>query len=283
MQSNMRLTKVILILFIGLLLFVVVAVVALLFVDPTVFRGQIEARASAAFGRQFQIDGPISLERTLRPRIVIEDISIGNPAWASREHFTKVEKIGVQVALFPLLRGELTVLDVLFTGVEVFIEEGPDGSNNYTFGDSGGSREPRGLPSIEELKIQDAIIYHRSADASMNRYEIAEARLWNIPGQPERIEAKGFARGMPYTILFAADTPAELSGPQNPWSVRLDMQGPDMSLAVEGRMAQAFAWNKFDYRITISGKQVDSKEYSSLPVELNPCGLSKFFGLFHSL
>ena len=256
----MRFTKVILTLLIGLLIFAVVAVAALLFVDPAVFRGQLEARAAAAFGRQFQIDGPINLERSLRPRIVIEDISIGNPAWASGKHFAKVEKIGVQVALFPLLRGDLTVLDVMFTGVEVFIEEGPDDANNYTFGDSGGSNEPRGLPAIEQFMIRDAIIYHRSADASINRYEIAEARLWNIPGQPERIEAEGFAKGMPFTILLAADTPAELSGPQNPWSVRLDMQGPDMSLAVDGRMARALAWDKFDYRLTISGKQVDSLE-----------------------
>jgi uncharacterized protein involved in outer membrane biogenesis len=256
----MRVSRIVLFLLIGLVVFAVVAVTALLFVDPTVFRGQIEARASAAFGRQFKIDGPISLERSLRPRIVIEDISIGNPAWTSREHFTTVAKVGVQVALFPLLRGDLTVLDILFTGVEVFIEEGPDGSNNYTFGDSGASKESRRLPSIEQFMIRDAIIYHRAADASMSRYEIAEARLWNIPGEPERIEAEGFARGMPYTILFVADTPAELSGPQKPWSVRLDMQGPDISLAVEGRMAQAFKWDKFDYRLAISGKQVDSLE-----------------------
>ena len=183
----MRLSKLVLFLVIGLLLLVVVAFIALLFVDPTIFRGQLEARATAAFGRQFQINGPISLERSLRPRIVLEDISIGNPAWASGEHFTRVGKVGVQVALLPLLRGDLRVLDVLFTGVEVFIEEGPDGANNYTFGDSDGSREPRGLPSIEELKIRDAIIYHISADASMSRYVITEARLWNIPGEPERI------------------------------------------------------------------------------------------------
>ena len=206
----MRLTKIIITLLIGLLLFVVVVFTALLFVNPTVFRGQIEARASAAFGRQFQIDGPISLERSLRPRIVLEDTTIGNPAWASGEHFTRVEKIGVQVALLPLLRGDLTVLDVLFTGVEVFIEEGPDDANNYTFGDSDGSKEPRGLPAVEQLLIRDAIIYHQAADASISRYEIAEARLWNIPGQPERIEAQGFARGMPFTILLAADSPAEL-------------------------------------------------------------------------
>jgi uncharacterized protein involved in outer membrane biogenesis len=256
----MRLSKLVLFLVIGLLLLVVVAFTALLFLDPTIFRGQLEARASAAFGRQFQIEGPITLERSLRPRIVIEDTTIGNPAWASGEHFARVEKVSVQVALLPLLRGDLTVLDVLFSGVELFIEEGPDGAGNYTFGDSSGSGEPRGLPAIEQLLIRDASIYHISADASMSRYVITEARLWNIPGQPERIEAEGFARGMPYTILLVADSPAELSGPQNPWSVKLDMQGPDMSLAIEGRMAKAFVWDRFDYRIAISGKQADSLE-----------------------
>ncbi|MGD9167786.1 MAG: AsmA family protein, partial [Syntrophobacterales bacterium] len=256
----MRISKLVLFLVIGLLLLVVVAFTALLFLDPTIFRGQLEARASAAFGRQFQIEGPITLERSLRPRIVLEDTTIGNPAWASGEHFARVEKVSVQVALLPLLRGDLTVLDVLFSGVELFIEEGPDGAGNYTFGDSSGSREPRGLPAIEQLLIRDALIYHISADASMSRYVITEARLWNIPGQPERIEAEGFARGMPYTILLVADSPAELSGPQNPWSVKLDMQGPDMSLAIEGRMAKAFVWDRFDYRIIISGKQSDSLE-----------------------
>ncbi|UCF02784.1 MAG: AsmA family protein, partial [Deltaproteobacteria bacterium] len=256
----MRLSKLVLFLVIGLLLLVVVAFTALLFVDPTIFRGQLEARATAAFGRQFQINGPISLEHSLRPRIVLEDITIGNPAWASGEYFTRVEKIGVQVALLPLLRGDLTVLDLLFTGVEVFIEEGPDGANNYTFGDSGGSREPRGLPDVERLLIRDAIIYYQAANASMSRYIITEARLWNIPGQPERIEAEGFARGMPYTILLVADSPAESSGPQKPWSVKLDMQGPDMSLVIDGRMAKAFVWDKFDYRIIMSGKHSDSLE-----------------------
>ncbi|NIQ90253.1 MAG: AsmA family protein [Deltaproteobacteria bacterium] len=256
----MRISKLVLFIVIGLLLLVVVAITALLFVDPSIFRGQLEARASAAFGRQFQIAGPISLERSLRPRIVLEDTTIGNPAWASREHFARVEKVSVQVALLPLLRGDLRVLDVLFAGVELFIEEGPDGANNYTFGDSSGSREPRGLPAIEQLLIRDATIYHQSADAGISRYEIAEARLWNIPGQPERIEAEGLAKGMPVTILLAADTPAELSGPQKPWSLKLDMQGPDMSLAVEGRMEKAFVWDTFDYRIAISGNQVDALE-----------------------
>jgi uncharacterized protein involved in outer membrane biogenesis len=144
--------------------------------------------------------------------------------------------------------------------VDLFIEEGPDGVNNYTFGDRGESEEPGVLPPIEQLLIQDVIINYRTADAGISSYKISEARLWNIPGQPERIEGKGFAKDMPFTILLSADTASELSGPQNPWSVNLDLKGPDMTLNLAGWMSQAFKWDRGDYRIKISGKQADSLE-----------------------
>jgi uncharacterized protein involved in outer membrane biogenesis len=256
----MRKTKIVIGILIGLLLLAVVAVTALFLVNPAVFRNQLQAGATAVFGRQVRFEGPISLKRSLRPWIVIEDIVIGNPDWASGAHFAMAEKLGVQVALLPLLRGDLRVLDVSLTGVGVFIEEGPDGVDNYTLGDKGDHEEPGVLPAIERLTIRDTIINYRSADASTMRFEIAEARLWNIPGQPERIEGKGSTKDMAFTIEFAAATAAELSGPQNPWSVKLNIQGPDLSLSMDGRMAKPLVWDHGDYRITINGKQADSLE-----------------------
>jgi uncharacterized protein involved in outer membrane biogenesis len=257
----MRGSKFVLILLIVLLLIVVVAVAALFIVDPAVFRGQLEVRAAAALGRQVQFDGPIHLKRSLRPQIVIEDITIGNPDWTTGPHFAKAEKIGVRVALLPLLRGDLRILDVSFTGVELFIEEAPDGTNNYTFGDDDNSDDATGvMPPIEHLQVRDVIVNNLTAGEGISSYKIAEARLWNVPGQPERIEGKGFVKGKQFNILLAANIAAELSSPQNPWSLKLDLQGPDMTLALTGRMAQAFKYEKGDYRITISGKQADSLE-----------------------
>ena len=173
----MRASKLVLIPLIGMLLLVVFAVAALYLVDPGVFRGQLEARATTAFGRQVQFEGPIRLERSLRPRIIVEDITIGNPDWATGAHFAEAEKVGVQVALFPLLRGDLRILDVSFTGVNLSIEKGPDGANNYTFGDGGESEEPGVLPPIERLLIRNVTIKYLTADAGISRYQIDEARL----------------------------------------------------------------------------------------------------------
>jgi uncharacterized protein involved in outer membrane biogenesis len=253
----MRTYKIIFFIFIGLVLLAVAAVAALLFVDPSIYRNQLETIASATFDRQCKIDGPIRLERTLRPRIILEDITIGNPEWAAGAHFATAEKVSLQVALFPLLRGNLRILDVAFSGVNLLIEEGPGGANNYTFGDS---ETPGVLPPIERLLVKETTINYRSLDGSSKRFEINEARLWNIPGQPERIECRGSTKGKTFTILLTADRAAQLSGPQNPWSLKLEIKGTDMSLTLAGQMNEAFKWERGDYRIKLSGSQADSLE-----------------------
>jgi len=254
----MRPAKLVSVLLLGLLLLFAAAFAALLFVDPTHFRSQLEAGASAAFGRGVRFGGPIRLERSLKPRIVVNRMTIDNPPWASAAHLAAADEVAVQVALWPLLFGELRVLDVRLAGVAVFLEEGPEGANNFTFGDPGAGQDPGALPALEKLLVQDAVITHRSAKARFSRYEIETARLWNIPGQPERIEAEGHVKGVPCRITLVADTPAEVSGPQAPWSARLEMQGPDLSLTAAGRVAHAFAWNDFEFGILLSGDRIDS-------------------------
>ncbi len=256
----MRINKIVLIVIIGLVLAAVATVATLMFVDPSVFRNQIETRASEAFGRKFKIAGPIDLERSLQPRIIVEDISIANPDWATSPYFATAEKVAVQVALIPLFFGKLEVLDVVFNGANLIIEKGPDGVNNYTFGDRDQSDAPRLFPAVERFQVNDSVIDYKTADGHSMRFGINHARLWNIPGEPERIEAKGSTKDMTFTLLLAADGAAELSTPENPWSIHLDIQGPDMSLALAGQMEQAFKWQRGDYHIKISGSQADSLE-----------------------
>ena len=254
----MRPAKLVSVLLLGLLLLFAAAFGALLFVDPALFRGQLEAGASAAFGRGVRFGGPIRLERSLQPRIVVSQMTIDNPPWASATHLAAAEEVAVQVALWPLLFGELRVLDVRLAGVTVFLEEGPQGANNFTFGAPGAGRDSTALPALERLLVQDAVITHRSDSAHFSRYEIDTARLWNIPGEPERIEAEGRVKGVLCRITLVADTPAEVSDPQAPWSVRLEMQTPDLSLTAAGRVAHAFAWNDFQFAIALSGERIDS-------------------------
>ena len=63
-------------LLLGVLLVLAGVGAALMSVDPAMFRGQLEAGVAAAFGRPVQLGGPIRLDRSLTPRLVIGDIKI---------------------------------------------------------------------------------------------------------------------------------------------------------------------------------------------------------------
>jgi uncharacterized protein involved in outer membrane biogenesis len=254
----MRPAKLISAFLLGLLLIAAAAFAALFFVDPTLFRSQLETGATAGFGRGVRFGGPIRLERSLTPRIVVTQMTIDNPPWASAAHLAAVDEVAVQVALWPLLFGELRVLDVGLRGVQVILEEGPDGADNFTFGAPGSGQARGALPALERLLVQDAVITHRSATARLSRYEIDTARLWNVPGQPERVEAQGRAKGVPFRITLAADAPAEASDHQSPWTVKLEMEAPDISLTADGRVAHAFVWDDFEFAIALSGDRTDS-------------------------
>ncbi len=173
-----------------------------------------------------------------------------------------------------MLRGDLQVLDVHFAGVKIFLESGHGGAYNSPYGDPG-TADPGAVafPAIERILIRDAVLSHRSLKGVVTRYHIREARLWNLPGQPERIEAEGSAKGVPFRIQLQADTPAEAAGKHLPWSARLEIQCPDLSLTASGRVARAFAWDRFDLRFAITGERMDSIQKL---FEVDPRGIGAF-------
>jgi len=188
----MRAYKTVFIVIIGLVLLAVAAVTALLFVDPSIYRNQLETRASAAFDRQFKINGPIRLERSLRPRIIVEDISISNPEWATGTHFATAEKVGVQVALFPLLLGELRILDTAFSGVICTLRKDLMTSTTTLSGVAGKVKHARCCRRLSgcESKTAPSIIERRMAAANASR----SAR----PGSGTSLESRNESRaGVP--------------------------------------------------------------------------------------
>src|SRR4051812_16064954 len=60
---------------------IVVALVIMLF-DWNMLRGPIERKVERATGRTFSIKGDLQGEWSLRPRIVANDVTMGNTPWA---------------------------------------------------------------------------------------------------------------------------------------------------------------------------------------------------------
>ena len=108
-------------------------------INEETYREAIEASASFTLGRNVTIEGEITLSLSLRPTLVLEDVRIANPPWASSPFFFQATRLEVQLALLPLIYRRLEVDKLSFDGVDLRLEEGPNESNNWTFGQDSGT------------------------------------------------------------------------------------------------------------------------------------------------
>ena len=71
-------------------------------IDEDEYRAPMEAGLSFALGRKVSLNGPIRLTFSLRPTLVLEDVRIANPSWASHPFFLQATRLGSPVGPPPV-------------------------------------------------------------------------------------------------------------------------------------------------------------------------------------
>lgn len=145
--------------------------------DLQAYRDRVVAAVTEATGRAAAVEGELSLALSLRPRLVAEGVTLGNPPGFSRPEMLRIGRLEAQAQLWPLLRGRIEIDRLALDGVDLLLERGPDGRGNWSFaGDGGSSRPP--LPRIGELLVRDAALGWRSDDRTrsfrLDRLDAAE-------------------------------------------------------------------------------------------------------------
>ena len=234
----------------------VMLVALLFFVDVNLYRDRIEQHVSTAFGRDVVLQGPLGLEPSLAPRFFVNGLKITNPDWASRPFLATVDKFDIRVSLLPLLRGELEVVSLEFHGVDLLLEKAADGANNFTFASSG---ETAALPAIKHLSLHDAMIAYAAPDGPVKRLRMAQVTARVVPGQPVELEARTAVNAIPVTLALRGE--AQNNGqPDGPWQLSLSGTIGDLSLQVDGRIAQPTDWRHGEYRLDLKGRHLDDLE-----------------------
>jgi hypothetical protein len=90
-------------------------------------------QVKAATGREFRIDGGLSIR--VLPSIAIQarDVVLGNAAWGSRTDMVTVRRAAIDVSPGALLKGELRILRIDIEGVDALLESDGAGRYNWQF------------------------------------------------------------------------------------------------------------------------------------------------------
>jgi hypothetical protein len=88
-------------------------------------------QVKAATGREFRINGGLSIRVLPTIAIQVNDVVLGNAAWGSRADMVTVRRAAIEVSPGALLEGELRILRIDVEGVDALLES--DGAARYNW------------------------------------------------------------------------------------------------------------------------------------------------------
>lgn len=115
--------------------FVLLLIALLAFIatfDAENYRPQIVTQVEKITGRDFSIDGDISLSVFPWVGLKVEDVSLGNEKGFKAEQFAFIKQLDVKVNLLPLLKKEIQVNTIRLHGLNVSLEVDQNKNNNWS-------------------------------------------------------------------------------------------------------------------------------------------------------
>lgn len=147
-------------------------------IDWNQFRSEIEAQASQATGRQVRIAGDIDFRILPAPQMTLNRVRVSHiaqqSALPSDPDFASFEAINAEVALAPLLSGDIKVTSVVVVRPQINLEILPDGTPNWGGIDIAGRIPANGMFSLASISLDRA----RFENATINYSNRSNGRRW---------------------------------------------------------------------------------------------------------
>jgi uncharacterized protein involved in outer membrane biogenesis len=148
-----------------LLLLIVVIVVVLKSLDLDQYKPLISEQVKRATGRDLVIDGHLELDIGLDIRIGADNIGLRNASWGSRPDMVVIKRVEAEMALLPLLFGDLEIGRVKVIEPDILLETDKQGNGNWNFVGAAPAPETGAkgfvFPDVSRVEIERASIAYR--------------------------------------------------------------------------------------------------------------------------
>jgi len=133
-------------------------VAAVYFFDWNLARPYIARKVTGSTGRSFAIGGDLEVRLSLRPRIIANDVVMGNAQWSKDPIMAQVKRADFRIDILKLLVGRLAFPEISLSELHLVLETNKDGTPNWVFGD----QDKQGkFPTIDSLAIDRGTLKYR--------------------------------------------------------------------------------------------------------------------------
>ena len=214
------------------------------------FKRPIERRVSAATGREFHIDGDLSVKLSMHPRITVDRLRLGNLPGNAQPQMASVGQLQFRLHLLPLLRGDWVLSEMQLRQPWLLLEKNRAGVPNWNFrkGDSD-------WPEIRDLSVDTGKLEYRNPARRTDMDFLVRS------GAPQRdarlapllVTGSGLYVGNRVEIEGRVDSPLALANAQRPYHIDARAHAGATRATAEGTLIAPLQFKGLDLKFGLSG------------------------------
>lgn len=240
------------------------------------FRPLAEREASGALGRKVTI-GNLDVALSLTPMIVLDGITIGNPAgFPGDSTMATIDRLAVTIDGRAALGGTIHLPEITIDHPQGDFRANPRGNRNWMFGATGGSGGA--LPRIDRLVINDGNI--RFIDPALEAdFRLAIHTTDSQKSGEQRIvaTASGTYAAQPISAEFRGGALLSIQSRTEPYPIRLSLKNGATTLLLAGTVSDPVHFAGANLKLDLSGKDLNDL-YPLIGVPLAPTPPYKLTG-----
>ena len=256
--------------------------------DFNKFKPGIIEQVKNTTGRDLKLGGDIALSMGLKPALVVEEVSFQNVSWGSRPEMVKIKRFELQVALLPLIFGDIEVRRLVLAEPDILIEIHKSGKSNLDFGRDEklpvqtSEKAPSSLPPIfyfKDTRITGGrLIYkdHRTGRSNTLKLESFRARAAKSE-MPLEVWVKGVYEKRAFQFEGTTGPLVALLNAKETWPLKVRGKLEELIFSLDGQMRDVLKWEGFNLSVAVQGRSLQEVNkvlpVSDLP-ELGPFRVS---------
>jgi hypothetical protein len=209
---------------------------------------------TSSTGRSFEIKGDLEVHLSLWPRIIANDIVMGNAEWSKDPTMAQIKRVDFTISIPKLMIGRLSFPQVSLSDFHLALEANKDGTPNWVFGKAGKKRE---FPHIGSLSIDNGTLTFR--DPTINTDLSFVINTLAAKGEKDTmVEAigKGKFRGMDTKLYLRGGALLALRRADRPYPIKATLKVGMTKASINGTLLDPLNLKKEKVNFVLEGSDL---------------------------
>lgn len=240
---------------VGIAVCLLLLVTAVYFFNWNLARPYIERKVTSSTGRSFAINGDMDVRLSLWPRIIANDVVMGNAEWSKDPIMAEIKRADFRIDILKLLGGHLAFPEISLSEFHLVLEVNKDGTPNWVFDQPDKQRE---FPTIDALAIDRGTLKFRdptiNTDLAIEINTLAATK--DDPESMVELTGKGRFKGMETKFQARGGALLALRSADRPYPIKAAATLGTTKASVDGTLIDPLHFNNEEVNFQLEGSDL---------------------------